>query len=86
MSASALVAIVDDNPFDGIVLPGGIKGAEYFRDSPLLVEKVRQMHLQGKIVAAICAALAMVLQHHDLFPVGNMAGFPGLKDQIPTDS
>ncbi|SVK47202.1 Chaperone protein YajL [Acinetobacter baumannii] len=67
------------------LLPGGLQGAECFRDSPLLVEKVRQMHLQGHIVAAICAAPALVLQHHDLFPIGNMTGFPGLKDRIPAD-
>jgi protein deglycase len=84
LADAALVSIVDD-PFDAIVLPGGLKGAECFRDSPLLVEKVRQMHLQGNIVAAICAAPALVLQHHDLFPVGNMTGFPGLKEQIPAD-
>jgi 4-methyl-5(b-hydroxyethyl)-thiazole monophosphate biosynthesis len=84
LADAALVNIVDD-PFDAIVLPGGLKGAECFRDSPLLVEKVRQMHLQGKIVAAICAAPALVLQHHDLFPVGNMTGFPDLKDKIPQD-
>lgn len=79
-----LVSIVDGS-FDAIVLPGGLLGAECFRDSPLLVEKVRQMHLQGNIVAAICAAPALVLQHHDLFPIGNMTGFPGLKDKIPAD-
>lgn len=84
LADAPLVAIVDE-PFDAIVLPGGLKGAECFRDSPLLVEKVRQMHLQGNIVAAICAAPALVLQHHDLFPIGNMTGFPGLKDQIPAD-
>ncbi|VDZ51880.1 Chaperone protein YajL [Serratia odorifera] len=84
LADAPLVAIVDQ-PFDAIVLPGGVKGAECFRDSPLLVEKVRQMHLQGKYVAAICAAPALVLQHHDLFPVGNMTGFPGLKQQIPQD-
>ncbi|PVZ87352.1 protein deglycase YajL [Serratia sp. S1B] len=83
LADAPLVAIVDD-PFDVIVLPGGLKGAECFRDSPLLVEKVRQMHLQGKMVAAICAAPALVLQHHDLFPIANMTGFPGLKDLIPT--
>ncbi len=55
LADAPLVAIVDE-PFDAIVLPGGLKGAECFRDSPLLVEKVRQMHLQGNIVAAICAA------------------------------
>lgn len=82
LADAPLVAIVDD-PFDAMVLPGGLKGAECFRDSPLLVEKVRQMHLQGKIVAAICAAPALVLQQHKLFPVGNMTGFPGLKEQIP---
>ncbi|CAI0875661.1 protein deglycase YajL [Serratia sp. JSRIV001] len=84
LADAPLVAIVDDH-FDAIVLPGGIKGAECFRDSPLLVEKVRQMHLQGNIVAAICAAPALVLQHHQLFPIGNMTGFPGLKEQIPEE-
>lgn len=78
------VALVDvaDDPFDAIVLPGGLKGAECFRDSPLLVETVRQTHFNGKIVAAICAAPALVLEYHDLFPVANMTGFPTLKDKI----
>lgn len=76
---------VADEPFDAIVLPGGVKGAECFRDSPLLVEKLRQMHLEGRLIAAICAAPALVLIHHGLFPVGNMTGFPGLKDRIPAE-
>jgi 4-methyl-5(b-hydroxyethyl)-thiazole monophosphate biosynthesis len=78
------VALVDvaDEDYDVIVLPGGLKGAECFRDSPLLVEKVRHINVTGKLVAAICAAPALVLEYHDLFPVGNMTGFPGLKDKI----
>lgn len=74
---------VADEPFDAIVLPGGLAGAEAFRDSPLVVEKVRRMHLDGKIVAAICAAPALVLEHHQLFPLGNMTGFPSMQDKIP---
>ncbi|HEP1894975.1 TPA: protein deglycase YajL [Kluyvera cryocrescens] len=81
--ADAPLVEVADGDFDIIILPGGIKGAEYFRDSPLLVETVRQFHLSGRIVAAICAAAATVLVPHDLFPIGNMTGFPALKDQIP---
>lgn len=81
--ADAPLAEVADNDFDAVVLPGGLKGAEAFRDSPLLVETVRQFHLTGKIVAAICAAPGTVLVPHDLFPVGNMTGFPGLKETIP---
>lgn len=74
---------VADNNFAAIVLPGGLKGAETFRDNPLLVETVRQFHLSGRIVAAICAAAGTVLVPHELFPVGNMTGFPGLKETIP---
>lgn len=83
--ADAPLVEVADNPFAAIVLPGGLKGAETFRDSPLLVETVRQFHLSGRIVAAICAAAGTVLVPHDLFPVGNMTGFPGLKETIPAD-
>ncbi|MDR6351480.1 MULTISPECIES: protein deglycase YajL [Pantoea] len=81
--ADAPLVEVADNDYDAIVLPGGLKGAQTFRDSPLLVETVRQFHLSSKIVAAICAAPGTVLVAHDLFPVGNMTGFPGLRDTIP---
>ena len=83
--ADAPLVEVADGDFDIIVLPGGLKGAECFRDSPLLVETVRQFHLSGRIVAAICAAQATVLVPHHLFPIGNMTGFPALKAQIPAD-
>lgn len=83
--ADAPLVQVADGDYDIIVLPGGLKGAEYFRDSPLLVETVRQFHLSGRIVAAICAAAGTVLVPHDIFPIGNMTGFPGLKDTIPED-
>ncbi|QKN83065.1 protein deglycase YajL [Scandinavium goeteborgense] len=83
--ADAPLAQVADGDFDIIILPGGLKGAEYFRDSTILVETVKQFHRSGRIVAAICAAAGTVLVPHEIFPVGNMAGFPGLKDTIPAD-
>ena len=82
LADAPLVQVVDDD-FAAIVLPGGLKGAEYFRDSPLLIEAVRQFHQSGRIVAAMCATPGTVLIPHNLFPVGNMTGFPGLKDTIP---
>lgn len=83
--ADAALVDVADNDYAAIVLPGGLKGAENFRDSPLLVETVRQFQLSERIVAAICAAAGTVLIPHNLFPVGNMTGFPGLKSTIPAD-
>lgn len=84
LADAPLVQVADDE-FAAIVLPGGLKGAECFRDSPLLVETVRQFHLSGRIVAAMCAAPGTVLIPHDLFPIGNMTGFPGLKATIPEE-
>ena len=81
--ADAPLVEVADGDYDVIVLPGGLKGAECFRDSPLLVETVRQFHLSGWLVAAICAADGTVLVPHNLFPIGNMTGFPALKETIP---
>lgn len=75
---------VADQPFDALVLPGGDRGAETFSDSLLLIETVRQFHVTGRIVAAICAAPGKVLAAHNLFPVGNMTGFPGLQSLIPS--
>lgn len=81
--ADAPLVEVADGDFDVIILPGGNKGAEFFRDSPLLVETVKQFHRSGRIVAAICAAAATVLVPHEIFPGANMTGFPALKDKIP---
>jgi 4-methyl-5(b-hydroxyethyl)-thiazole monophosphate biosynthesis len=81
--ADAPLVQVADGEFDAIILPGGLKGAECFRDSPLLVETVKQFHRSGRIVATICAAAGTVLVPHDIFPVGNMTGFPALKETIP---
>lgn len=76
-----LVNVVDED-FDAIILPGGIKGAECFRDSLLVIEKIRTAQSQGKIIAAICASPAIVLEYHQLFPVGNMTGYPSMQDKI----
>lgn len=83
--ADAPLVQVADGDYDVIVLPGGLKGAEVFRDSPLLVETVRQFHLSGRIVAALCAVPGTVLIPHEIFPIGNMTGYPGLKETIPEE-
>jgi len=85
LRADAPLVEVADGDYDVIVLPGGVKGAECFRDSPLLVETVKQFHRSGRIVAAICAAAGIVLVPHAIFPIGNMTGFPALKDRIPEE-
>ena len=55
MQADTLLSEVLSADYDGIVLPGG--GASWLlRDTPAVLELVREFHAAGKLVAAICAA------------------------------
>ena len=77
-----LVDIADDE-FDVIALPGGVGGAEVLRDSTVMIEILKQHIYEGKLGAAICAAPALVLQHHDLFPQALMTCHPSFQSHIP---
>ena len=55
--------------FDMIVLPGGIPGANNLAASPLLGEMLKKQHGEGRTIAAICAAPAVVLH-----PLGLLGG------------
>jgi len=78
--AQKVFSEVSNVDFDVIILPGGLKGAENFRDSQQLIKKLKQSHQAGNIIAAICASPAMVLQHHNLFPDAYMTGYPETRD------
>jgi 4-methyl-5(b-hydroxyethyl)-thiazole monophosphate biosynthesis len=58
--------------YDAIVLPGGMPGAERLRDSDVLTKLLRDALLGGTtIVAAICAAPAVVLLQNHLISAAN---------------
>lgn len=46
---------------DAIVLPGGMPGSENLANSAKVTELIKRTNLAGKIIAAICAAPAIVL-------------------------
>lgn len=69
--------------FDAIIIPGGGKGSENLHKSDLVNDTIKRHHGAGKIIAAICAAPAVVLA-----PLGILAGkhitcFPGLERRLP---
>lgn len=85
LTADCKLVDVADDEFDAVVLAGGVGGAEVFRDSTLLIEIIKQQKYDGRLVAAICAAPAVVLQHHDLYPGALMTCHPNFHDRIPAD-
>jgi 4-methyl-5(b-hydroxyethyl)-thiazole monophosphate biosynthesis len=85
LTADCKLIEVADDEFDAIVLPGGLGGSEAFRDSTLLVEMVKQQKYDGRWMAAICAAPALVLQTHNIYPDAIMTCYPSFQSHIPED-
>src|SRR5512145_1446593 len=45
-----------EQPYDALILPGGMPGARHLRDDARVKTLIAQQHQSGRIVAAICAA------------------------------
>ncbi len=65
-----------DQSYDLIALPGGIPGAENLRNSSILIEILQKHAKAEKLYGAICAAPAVVLQHHGLLEGKKATGHP----------
>lgn len=59
MADTAIEALPDD--LDGVVIPGGLPGANNIAASSEAQELIRTLHGRGALVAAICASPAFVL-------------------------
>ena len=53
-----------------------LPGAEHLRDSPALTEILKKQQGPGRLVAAICAAPALVLQTHGLLEGRSATCYP----------
>jgi len=78
--ADTTIAEVAGQEFDAIALPGGMPGAERLRDSAELTQMLKAQAEKKKLVAAVCASPAVVLNHHGLIPSdGEVTCFPAAK-------
>jgi protein deglycase len=68
--------------YDLIALPGGMPGSEHLRDSEGLTALLTRQQQRGGLYAAICAAPAIVLQHHGLLAGRRATCAPGFGEQI----
>lgn len=80
--ADTTFPLMGDSNFDAVVLPGGMPGAENLRDCAALKELVKST---DGIVAAICAAPAVVLATHGMLADKKATGYPAdvFKKAIP---
>ena len=66
--------------FDALIIPGGY-APDHMRRSPAMVNFVRQMHEQGKPVAAICHA-GWMLASADIIRGRKVTSFHSIKDDM----
>ena len=72
--------------FDAVVIPGGMPGAQHVADSKAAASLIKEVFDEGELVAAICAAPAVVLE-----PLGVLKGkkatcFPGFEGRLESCS
>jgi 4-methyl-5(b-hydroxyethyl)-thiazole monophosphate biosynthesis len=68
---------------DAIIVPGGGGGVRSLAASPAAIDLIRRHHAAGKLVAAICAAPAVVLHEAcGLLGGASFTGFPGTEAKV----
>lgn len=72
-----------DDEFDGVILPGGMPGASHLSECKPLIELLSKQKEGKRLIGAICAAPAVVLETHGLLDGVNAATcHPGFIDHL----
>ncbi|TPE49625.1 DJ-1/PfpI family protein [Maribrevibacterium harenarium] len=82
IEADVLLSEVAGKLFDAVVLPGGMPGAEHLRDSKALIDLIEQHDIQDALIAAICAAPALVLGTHGFVMDKQATCYPGFEEHL----
>lgn len=80
--ADALLEDCLDREYDLIVLPGGVPGADNFRDSKDLITLLKRQVESERLYGAICASPAVVLEHHGLLHGRRATAHPSIVKEL----
>ena len=78
---SVLELGADIDSYDGIILPGGMPGTNYLRESSFVLNTVTKFEKEKKLVAAICAA-PTVLAYAGILRGRKATSFPGTETEM----
>jgi 4-methyl-5(b-hydroxyethyl)-thiazole monophosphate biosynthesis len=67
---------------DGVILPGGMPGALNLAQSAVVTQLINTINNENKLVAAICAAPALVLGGTGLLKGRKFTCYPGFEDKV----
>lgn len=87
MSVQADVLLKDVKDLqDAVILPGGLPGAANLAKSEEVAELVKKMNAAGKLVAAICAAPAVVLAPLGILDGKKATCYPGCESDFSSQT
>lgn len=78
--------LIDEIPdeFDALILPGG-PGAKLLAASDKVTQLIKKQNKAGRLIAAICAAPAVVLNPTGILSGKKMTAFPGYEKDLNPD-
>ncbi|KAG0713361.1 Protein/nucleic acid deglycase DJ-1 [Chionoecetes opilio] len=82
MPDMSLEDAVAKGPYDAVVLPGGLKGAENIAQSPKAKALLQEQEKADRVIGAICAAPAVSLAGVGVGEGKKMTCYPALKDKL----
>ena len=83
INTDTVITECTEQNWDLIALPGGVTGAENLRESSHLTEILKAQKREHRWIAAICAAPAVVLSHHNLINNAKATCYPTFLSAIP---
>lgn len=81
--ADQRISQINIEEYDGILLPGGMPGAQNLKENSQILNFVRQINEKDLLVAAICAA-PMVLETAGILENVNATSYPSFKKEVPS--
>lgn len=82
ITADCFIQYCQDKPWDMVVLPGGMPGAEHLASSNALLDILKDQHKAERWIAAICAAPAVVLGAHGFLKGASATCHPAFRNKL----
>ncbi|MCF8009121.1 MAG: DJ-1/PfpI family protein [Halanaerobiales bacterium] len=83
IKADTQIDEIEIDEFDGILLPGGLPGAENLKNSSKVIEFVKYINKKDGLIAAICAA-PIVLEKANVIKDKKVTSYPGFEKYMPS--
>ncbi|XP_018329997.1 protein/nucleic acid deglycase DJ-1 [Agrilus planipennis] len=74
-----------NGPYDVVVLPGGLQGAKNLGANEAVGAILKEQEKSGRLIAAICAAPALVLKAHGIAEGRNVTSYPSFEKELTSN-